>query len=126
MVCRALDGLSERDVRVVRGVAGELDFEIAIERGRYEAGFRQAEPDGDDRELRAASDLKHVEVAIAVAGVEGLDGNGEQKIALPGVADALSFGGVADAIDFMHGMRHVIGEGGLIEEPRAVWLGECR
>lgn len=111
MVRGALDDLSEGHMGVVRGVAGELDFEIAVERGRCEARFQQAEPDSDDGELRASGDLKHVEVAVGVAGVEGFDWNSDQKLALPGVADALAFGGVANAVDLMHGMRHVIGEG---------------
>jgi hypothetical protein len=119
----ALDDLGEGDVGVVRGVAGELDFEVAVERGGCEGGLGQSEADGDERELCTAGDLKHVEVAIGVAGVEGLDGNGEEEIALAAVADAFSFGGVTYTIDLMNGMGHVIGEGGLIEKPCAVWLG---
>lgn len=63
----SLDDLVERDVGVVRGVAGELHFEVAVEGGRFEDGFRQAEAYGDDGELGSAGDLKHVKVAIAVA-----------------------------------------------------------
>lgn len=66
VVRRAFDALGEGYMGVVRGVACELDFKIAVERGGREAGFRQPEPDGDNRELRAAGDLKHVEVAIGV------------------------------------------------------------
>jgi len=113
----ALGDLSEGHVGVVCGVAGELDFEITVERGGCEAGFRQAEPDGDDGELCAPGDLKHVEVAVGVAGVEGFDWNGDKELALPGMANALSFGGVTDTVDLMHRMRHVIGEGRLIQYP---------
>jgi hypothetical protein len=73
VVRRALDDLSEGHVGVVHGIAAELDFKIAVEGGRCEAGFGQPEPDGDDGELCAAGDLNHVEVAIGVAGVEGFD-----------------------------------------------------
>jgi hypothetical protein len=75
----AVDGLVELHVGVVGGVAGELDFEVAIEGGRREGGLGQAEADLDDGELRAAGDLEHVQVAIAVAGVEGFDGAATRK-----------------------------------------------
>jgi hypothetical protein len=77
VVGSAIDDLRERHMGIVRGIAGELDLEVAVERGRCKAGIRQPEPDADNGELRAARNLKHVEVAIAVAGVEGLDGYGE-------------------------------------------------
>jgi hypothetical protein len=120
------NNLVEGHMGVVRGIAGELDFEIAVERGRCKAGLWQPEPDADNAELRPAGDLKHVDVAIAVAGVEGLDGYGEQEITLPQMADALSLRTMAHTIDLMQWMRHVISEGGLIQDPRAVCLGERR
>ena len=122
----AVDVLVEGDVGVVGGVAGELYLEIAVEGGGVDGGFGKTKADGDDGELRAAGDLEHVQVAIAVAGVEGLDGDGEEKVAGSGVADSFAFGGVAGGIDLVDGMRHVIGEGGLVEEPGVVLLREGR
>lgn len=118
----ALDDLVEGYVGVVRGVAGELDFEVAVERGGCERSLRQAEAHADDGELRAACGLDHVQVAIAVARVEGLYGCGNQEITLAGVADPFTASSMADSIDFVHWVRHVIAESGLIEVPRLVSL----
>ena len=119
----ALYHLVEGYVGVVRGVACKLDFEVAVECGRCEVRLRQAEADADDGELRAAGGLDHVQVAIAVAGVEGLHGCGNQEITLSGAADAFAASGVAGSVDLVHGMRHVIRESGLVESPRLVGLG---
>jgi hypothetical protein len=59
-------------------------------------------------------------VAVAVAGVKRLDGDRDQEIALSGAANSLTAGRVADAIDLMQRVRHVIGERGLFENPLAV------
>ena len=126
VMCVAFDGLVELNVGVVGGVAGELDLEVAVERGRVEARLGHAEAHLDDGELRAASGLDHVQVAIAVAGVEALDGCRDQEITLAGVAHTFAASGVAGAIDLVHGVRHVIGERGLIEVPGLVGrLGVC-
>ena len=77
---------------------------------------------GDHGELAAARHLQHVEIAIAVAGIERFDGHGDQEIALPRVADALALGRVADAVHLMQRMRDVIGEDGLLQRPLAVGL----
>ena len=122
----ALDGLVEEHMGVVGSVAGELNFKVAVERGRCERRLRQAEANTDDGELGAAAGLDHVQIAVAVARVEGLDCGGDQEVALPGVADSFAARGVADAVDLVHGMRHVIAEGGLVEEPRLAGLGRTR
>jgi hypothetical protein len=70
--------------------------------------------------LRATGDLKHVEVAIAVAGVEGFDGDGDQEIASSVVANAFAASGVTDAFRLIQRVRDVISERGLIEDPLAV------
>ncbi len=116
------DDLVEGDVGVVGGVAGELDVEVAIEVGRVDGGLGETEADGDDGELCAAGDLQHVEVAVGVSGVEGFDLDREEEIALEGLADAFAASGVADAIDFMERVGHVIGEGGLVEYPGLICL----
>jgi hypothetical protein len=84
----------------------------------------QAGADGDHGELGAAGDLHHVNVAVAVAGVEGFDGDGDEKVALSVVTHALAAGGAADAVGLMERVRHVIREGALLEEPLAVGEGE--
>lgn len=116
----ALDGLVELHVSVVCSIAGELDFEVAVERGRVEARLGQAKANLDDGELHAAGGLDHVQVAVAVAGIEGLDGCGDEEVTLTFVAYTFSTSSVTGAIDLVHRMRHVIGEGGLIEGPRLV------
>jgi hypothetical protein len=70
--------------------------------------------------LRAAGYLKHVEVAVAVAGVEGFDGDGDQEIALSVVANALASRGVGYAFGLVEGVRYVIGKSGLVEDPLAI------
>ena len=75
---------------------------------------------GDDWQLRSASHLKHVEVAVAVAGVERFHGHGDEEIALSVVANAFAARGVADAFGLVQRMRDVIGERGLVEDPLTV------
>jgi hypothetical protein len=64
-----------------------------------------------------------VDVAVAVAGVEGFDGDGDEEVALSVVTNALAASGVADAVGLMERVGDVIGEGALLEEPLVV-LGE--
>jgi len=70
--------------------------------------------------LCAARGLQHVQIAIAVAGIEGLERNRNQKIAACSTAVALAFGVMTGAIDFMHGMRDVPRERGLHQNPLAL------
>jgi hypothetical protein len=107
-------------------VASELDFQIAIYSGLAERCLRQTEAHSDNRKLRAARGLEHVEVAVTISGVEGFHRRGHQEVTLPGMADAFAARGVTDAIDFMNGMGHVIREGRLIQHPLLVSLtGRC-
>ncbi len=76
----------------------------------------------DYGELGAARGFDHVQIAVGIAGVEGFDRNGNEEVALPGVADAFSLGGMAGAIHFMHGVRHVIGERGFACDPGGIRL----
>jgi len=76
--------------------------------------------DGDHGKFSAARDLNHVEVAITVAGVEGLHGNGDEEVALSGMTGSLPAGGVADAIGLIKRVRDVVGEGALLQNPLAV------
>ena len=119
----ALSGELEWDLFVVDGLAGELNLEVGVGGGGRGGRLGQAGADGDHGELGAAGDLHHVNVAIAVAGVEGFDGDGDEEVALAVVTEALAAGSVADAVGLMEGVGDVIGESALLEEPLAV-LGE--
>jgi hypothetical protein len=61
-----------------------------------------------------------MEIAVAVARVEGLHGHRNEEVALSGVADALATSGVADAVGLMKRMRNVVGESGLLEDPLGI------
>src|SRR5665213_294289 len=65
-----LNNLVKGDMGKMRCVAGELDFKVAIEHGGIDGGFGQTKADGDDRKLCATRGLKHMQVAVGVAGVE--------------------------------------------------------
>ena len=70
--------------------------------------------------------LDHVQIAVGVAGVEGLDRDGDEEVAPAGVADAFTAGCVADAVDLVHGMRHVVAERALVGDPGRIGLRERR
>jgi len=81
----------ERNLLVLGSLAGKLNLQIDVEgRGRG-GGFGQARAHEDHGELGSPRDLEHVKVAVAVSGVERLDGHADQEIALAGVANALPF-----------------------------------
>jgi hypothetical protein len=101
----------------VSGIAGELDFEIAIECGGRKRCLRQAEAYQDNGKLRTAGSLDHVQVTVTISGVKGFNWRSDEEVALSGVACSLTASGPADPIDLMNGVRHVIGEGGLVEDP---------
>jgi hypothetical protein len=93
----AFSRLVKSDVRVVCGAAGELNFQIAVQRGLVESGLRQPEAHSHDGKLGAARGLEHVEVAVGIPGVKRLDRHGDEEVALPGVTDALPARGVDEA-----------------------------
>src|SRR5579863_9158004 len=74
----------------------------------------------NQRKLSAAHHLKHVQIAVAVAGIERLDGYGDQEIALSVMANSLSFRRVAYALGLFQRVGDVIGERGFLEYPLAV------
>ena len=121
----ALFGLIERDLFVLSGLACELDLEIGVNGCGCGSIFGQSGADGDHGKFAAAGYLKHVEIAVAVPGIEGFNRDGDQEIALSGVANALAAGGVADAIELMERVRDVVCESGLRKKPLAVSLGDC-
>ena len=61
-----------------------------------------------------------MQVAVAVAGIEGLDGDGDQEVALSFVADALAARGVAHAFGLVERVRNVVGQCALLEDPLVV------
>ncbi|SPE26885.1 hypothetical protein SBA5_560051 [Candidatus Sulfotelmatomonas gaucii] len=107
-----LDAL-ERDLGVVGRLAGELDFEVGVNPLLRDLGLRNAGAYLDEGKLGAARGFDHVQIAVGVARVKGLDRDGDEEVAPAGVTDSFAAGGVADAVNLVHGMRHVIGEGGL-------------
>src|SRR5215471_7235666 len=66
----------EGDLPVGRCLAGELDLEIGLDRSGGGGFLGQAGSDGEHRELAPADGLHHVDVEVAVAGIERLDGDG--------------------------------------------------
>ena len=102
------------------GLAGKLDLQIGMNRGRSGSCLGQPSADGDHGKLRAAGYLKHVQVAVAVPGIKRFDGHGDQEIALPGVADALASRRMAYTLALMQRVRDMIGEGGLFQSPLAI------
>ena len=55
---------------VLDGLAGELDFDVKIERGGFGSGFGHARAHGHEGEFRAARHLQHVKVEVAIARIE--------------------------------------------------------
>src|ERR1019366_2830647 len=86
--------------------------------------FGQTRAHSDDRELPAARHLKRVKIAVAVPGIKRFDGHRYQEITLSGVANSLASRRVADAIDLVQRVRHMIRESGLFESPLTICLGK--
>lgn len=105
----------EGDLPVVGGLASELDLQVRKDGWHQRGFFGYVQAHGDQRKLAAARHLKHMKVAVGVAGVKRLDGDRDQEIALSGAANSLTAGRVADAIDLVQRVRNVIGERGLFE-----------
>ena len=110
----------ERNLHVLGSLASELNLQIDVNGRRCGGRFGQAGAHGDHGKLRAPRDLEHMKVAIAVSGIKRLDGHGDEEVALSRVADALAARRMADAFALMQGMRYVIGQRGLFENPLAV------
>jgi hypothetical protein len=110
----------ESDLPVMSGLAGELDFQIGLDGCRCGGRLRQSRADGDHGEFRSSRDLDYVQVAVAITGIEGLYGDCDQEVALSVVANAFAAGGVAHAVGLVQRMRHVVGQGALLEDPLVV------
>ena len=80
----------------------------------------------DHGKLRPANVFNHVKITVAISRIERLDGHRNQEITLSRVANALAFRRMTDAVDFMHGMAHVIGEGRLLQSPLRIGLCKRR
>ena len=70
--------------------------------------------------LRPARDLQHMQITVAVPGIKRLDGHGDQKITLSGVANSLSSRRVAHPFTLVQRMGHMISESALLQNPMAV------
>ena len=69
--------------------------------------------------------LEHVQVAVAIAGLERFHRHRDQEVALSGMADAFAARGMAYCIDLMEWMGYVIGQGRLFEHPLRVRQGQA-
>jgi len=110
----------------VRGLAGELDLDISFDRRRRGSRLRQVGANGDHGIFGPARDLNHVQVAVAVARIERLDWNRDQKVALPVVANTLAARRVAHTFGLMQRVRDVISESALLKHPLVVGREEVR
>jgi hypothetical protein len=70
--------------------------------------------------LRSMRHLKHVKIAVAVTRTKRLDRHPDQEIALSGVASALAFRRMADALSLMQRVPHMIHKSGLFKNPLAI------
>ena len=91
-----------------------------------DSGFGQSGAHADHGKLRAAGDLQHVKIAVAVARIKGFHRYRDQEIALSRVANALASRGMADALGLMQRVRHMVGERGLFQDPLAYPLRRKR
>jgi hypothetical protein len=105
----------ERHVFVVRGLSGELHAEVEVDFSRARHRLWNVRSHGHHGILRTARHLDHVQVTIAVAGVERLHWYCDQEVALTVMANAFPPRCLTDAVYLMQRMRDVIGEGALVE-----------
>jgi hypothetical protein len=105
---------------MVRGLSGELNFKIGVDGSGVAGGLGQVGADSHHWEFSTAGDLNHVDVAIAVAGVEGFYGDGDEEVASPIVTCSLPASGVTNPVGLVKGVRHVVVERALLEDPLAV------
>ena len=111
------------DLLIVHGLAGELDLQVGVDGTGLDFRFRQLRADGDHGVLGAASDLHHVQVAVAVSGFEGLDWYGDQEFALARAAEPFPTSRMRDALALVERVRDVIRESRFLEYPDAVRRG---
>ena len=114
----------EWDLFIVGGLSGKLNLQVGMKRCRSGYVFGQTRAHSNDRKLPAARYLKRVKIAVAVAGIEGLNRYRDQEIALSRVANALPFRRMADAFNLMQRVRNVVRESGLFKNPLAIHLCE--
>jgi hypothetical protein len=110
--CRFL----KSDVRIVDRLARKLNFEIGVDVSGIRRVLRQGGAHDHHGELRAANDLDHMQIAIGVSGLKALDGRGDEEIALAAGAGSLSASLGAAAVHLVHGVGHVVSEGGADED----------
>src|SRR5208337_3374827 len=94
----------EENLLVLGSLAGKLNFEIGVNGCGSSVRFGQAGSYDHHGELRSACDLEHMKVAVTVSGIKGLDGHGDQEIALSGMTDSLASRRVAPPLALMQRM----------------------
>src|ERR1700686_2862332 len=110
----------ERHLFVMGRLPSELNFKGGVDGRRRGIGFRQASTHGDQRKLRTARDLNHVEIAVAVPGVKRLDGYSNQEFALARAANTLALRPMTYTLRLVQWVRHVVSESALLKSPLGV------
>jgi len=64
--------------------------------------------------------LQRVKITVAVPGIECLNWDRDQEVTLSGMACPLAFCRMADAINVVQRVAHVLGESGFLKHPLAV------
>ena len=103
-LCLQLEG----NLLVLGSLARELNLQIGIDGRRCGSRFGQASAHDDHGKLRAAGDLLHMKVAVAIPGIKRLDGHRDQKIAFSCVTSSLTSRGVAHTISLMQWMGYMV------------------
>src|ERR1700722_11421344 len=110
----------ERHLSVMGSLASELNFKVGVDARCRGIRFRQASTHSDQRKLRTARDLNHVEVAVAVPRIKRLNWYRDQKLALPAMADALALRPMAHTFRLVQWVGHMVGESALLEDPLGI------
>ena len=103
-----------------RSLAGELDFQIGMDACSRGVRFWQSGAHRDHGKLCASRRLNHMNVAVAIARIKGLNRYRDQEIAFSVVTNALASGRVADSVSLVQRVRDVIRERGLFKNPLTI------
>lgn len=114
----------EGHVLVMGGLPGEREVKVSVNCGVARRRLRKTCANRDHGILCTPCHLQHVQVTIAVTGIERFDGYGDQEITLSIVADAFATCRVTDAIYLVQGMRNVVRKGALVENPFGI--SDCK
>ena len=110
----------ERNLLVLGSLASELNLQIGVNGRRCGGRFGQAGAYGDYGKLRAARDLKHMKVAVAVPESNDFTGTAIKKSHCPAWQTPLPSRRMAHTLGLMQWVRHMVRESALFEDPLAV------